>query len=93
MVVLVVLVVQPKDTLARGGFDVITRGGRCLHLLGVGELCQQPRLKVLTALVLLAPVNEHFVLQTEAPPEIKPVLPVQNWGLRGTDTNAVSTSQ
>lgn len=99
LVVLVVLVVEAKDTLARGGFDVISRGGRCLHLLSVGELRQQPRLKVLAALVLLAPVDEHFVLQTEAPtaatstPRAKTSAPSTELGIRSTDTNTLSTSQ
>lgn len=50
------------DTLSVGILDVLTgrRGG--LHLLGVGELREETGLKVLPALVLLAAVDEHFVL-------------------------------
>lgn len=54
-----------QDTLPRGASDV-GAGRRCgLQLLSVGEGAQQPHLKVLPALVLLAPVNEDFVLWEE----------------------------
>lgn len=51
-----------KDTLAGRMAELITGGGGGLHLLSVGELCEQPRLKVLPSLVLFPPVDEHLIL-------------------------------
>lgn len=51
-----------QDTLSRGRLGVLAgRRGR-LHLLRVGKLREEPRFKVLPALVLLPAVDEHFVL-------------------------------
>lgn len=52
-----------EDTLSRGTLCVLT--GRCgrLHLLCVGELCEKTCFEVLSALVLLPTVDEHFVLK------------------------------
>lgn len=52
-----------KDTLAWGVLHVVPRGGGGVHLLRVGELAHQLHLEVFPPLVLLPPVDEHFVLQ------------------------------
>ena len=62
MCVYVCVVVSGEDTLSRGDLDIITGSCGGLHLLGVGELGEQPDLKVLPALVLLPSVDEHLVL-------------------------------
>lgn len=54
-----------KDTLLRGALDLLARGRGAGHLLGIGELGQQPQAEVLAPLVLLPPVDEDFVLQSE----------------------------
>ena len=51
-----------EDTLSRGDLDIIAGSCGGLHLLSVGELGEQPGLKVLPALVLLPSVDKHLVL-------------------------------
>jgi len=52
-----------EDTLSRRTLCVLAgRRGR-LHLLCVGKLCEETRLDVLSALVVLPSVDEHFVLK------------------------------
>lgn len=52
-----------KDTLAWGALHIVSWGAGCVHLFCVGELAQKPHLEVLSSLVLLPSVDEHFVLQ------------------------------
>lgn len=52
-----------EDTLLWGRLDVLSRGRGAGHLLGIGELGQQPQAEVFSPLVLLPPVDEDFVLQ------------------------------
>lgn len=54
-----------EDTLPWGVSDVLAWGRCALQLLSIGEGTQQLHLEVLTPLVLLAPVDEDFVLQGE----------------------------
>lgn len=61
-----------KDTLARGKADLIVGGSGSLHLLSVGELCEQPCLKILPPLVLFPPVDKHLILHnTSTKPDLK----------------------
>ena len=52
-----------KDTLAWGILHIVSWGRGCVHLFCVGELAQKLHLEVLSSLILLASVDEHFVLQ------------------------------
>lgn len=54
---------QGEDTLLWGRFDFLSRGRGAGHLLGIGELGQQPQAEVFSPLILLPPVDEDFVLQ------------------------------
>lgn len=52
-----------EDTLSGRRLNVLAgRRGR-LHLLCVGELCEKASFEILSALVLLPSVAEHFVLK------------------------------
>lgn len=55
-----------EDTLSGRGLGVLAGGRGRLHLLCVGELREQTSHKVLPALVLLPPVDEHLVLSGRA---------------------------
>lgn len=52
-----------KDTLTRRVPDVLSGCCSRVHLLSAGELAHQLGLEILPPLVLLATVDEHFVLQ------------------------------
>ena len=54
---------QGKDTLFWGRLDFLSRGRGAGHLLGIGELRQQPQAEVFSPLVLLPPIDKDFVLQ------------------------------
>ena len=51
-----------KDTLLWGALDFLSWGRGAGHLLGIGELGQQPQAEVFSPLILLPPVDEDFVL-------------------------------
>lgn len=52
-----------KDTLLQGALDFLAWGCGAGHLLGIGELGQQPQAEVFSPLILLPSVDEDFVLQ------------------------------
>lgn len=52
-----------EDTLSRRTLCVLIRWRGCLHLLCVRKLCEQASFKILSALILLPTVDEHFVLK------------------------------
>lgn len=56
------LKIDVEDTLSSRGLGVLAGGRGRLHLLRVGELREQSSHKVLPALILLPPVDEHLVL-------------------------------
>lgn len=54
-----------EDTLSRRTLCVLAGWRGCLHLLCVWKLCEETRLEILPALVLLPTVDEHFVLKDD----------------------------
>lgn len=52
-----------EDTLSGRVPYLLSRWVSGLHLLGIGELCEQSGFKVFPPLVLFAPVDEHLILK------------------------------
>lgn len=52
-----------EDTLSGRGLGVLAWWCGRLHLLRVGKLREEARFEILSALILLPTVDEHFVLK------------------------------